>query len=58
MQDGRRNLIETFLSVEDPGASVRIAPDPAFGDRFDYLDENQLRRGSNEASISMSKPFW
>lgn len=38
MQDGRRNLIETFLSVKDPKASAVIEPDPDFGDRFDYLD--------------------
>ncbi|PNV63373.1 glucose-6-phosphate isomerase [Clostridium sp. chh4-2] len=38
MQDGRRNLIETFLTVEDPKASVIIEKDPSFGDRFDYLD--------------------
>ncbi|MBT9777337.1 glucose-6-phosphate isomerase [Clostridium sp. MCC353] len=38
VQDGRRNLIETFLSAEDPKASAVILPDPEFGDRFDYLD--------------------
>ena len=38
MQDGRRNLIETFLSVKNPKASAVIDPDPEFGDRFDYLD--------------------
>lgn len=38
MQDGRRNLIETFISVKNPGASAIIEPDPEFGDRFDYLD--------------------
>jgi len=38
MQDGRRNLLETFISVENPKASALILPDPAFGDRFDYLD--------------------
>lgn len=38
MQDGRRNLIETFVSVKNPGASVVIESDAAFGDRFDYLD--------------------
>lgn len=38
MQDGRRNLIETFVSVKNPGASAVIEPDEAFGDRFDYLD--------------------
>lgn len=54
MQDGRRNLIETFLSVEDPGASVRIAPDPAFGDRFDYLDGMdfaEINRAAEDATI-------
>ena len=38
MQDGRRNLLETFISVENPKASALILPDPVFGDRFDYLD--------------------
>lgn len=38
MQDGRRNLIETFVSVKDPGASVVVEPCPEYGDRFDYLD--------------------
>lgn len=38
MQDGRRNLLETFISVENPKASVIVEPDPEFGDRFDYLD--------------------
>ena len=38
MQDGRRNLIETFVSVTDPKAAAKIEPDPEFGDRFDYLD--------------------
>ncbi len=54
MQDGRRNLIESFLTVEDPGASVRIAPDPAFGDRFDYLDGMdfaQINRAAEDATI-------
>ena len=38
MQDGRRNLIETFVSVKNPKATAVIEPDPEFGDRFDYLD--------------------
>ncbi|MCI6886151.1 MAG: glucose-6-phosphate isomerase [Lachnospiraceae bacterium] len=38
MQDGRRNLIETFVSVKNPKAEAVIEPDPEFGDRFDYLD--------------------
>lgn len=38
MQEGRRNLIETFLSADNPNASVVIEADSEFGDRFDYLD--------------------
>ena len=38
MQEGRRSLMETFLSVEQPDGSVPVPPDPTFGDRFDYLD--------------------
>lgn len=38
MQEGRRSLMETFLSVEGPAGSVPVPPDPTFGDRFDYLD--------------------
>ena len=38
MQDGLRFMTETFLAVDDPGASVVIQPDAAFGDGFDYLD--------------------
>lgn len=53
MQDGRRNLIETFLSVKNPGASVVIKADPAFGDRFDYLDEmdfDQINKAAEKAT--------
>lgn len=38
MQEGRRNLIETFVSVKDPGASVTVEPCPEYRDGFDYLD--------------------
>lgn len=38
LQDGRRNLMETFLTVEDMEASVVIDPCPQYGDGFDYLD--------------------
>lgn len=38
MQDGRRNLVETFLAVRNPKASVVIEPDPEIRDLFDYLD--------------------
>ncbi|MEG0852925.1 MAG: glucose-6-phosphate isomerase [Angelakisella sp.] len=38
MQDGLRILMETFIEVENPDASLVIHPDKAFGDEFDYLD--------------------
>ena len=44
MQDGRRNLIETFLSAKEPGASVVVEPCPDYGDRFDYLDNMDFAR--------------
>lgn len=54
MQDGRRNLIETFLTVEDPKASVIIESDRTFGDRFDYLDGmdfKEINRAAEKATI-------
>lgn len=53
MQDGRRNLIETFVSVKDPGASVVVEPCPEYGDRFDYLDGMdfaEINRAAEEAT--------
>lgn len=53
MQDGRRNLIETFLSVKEPGASVVIEPCPEFGDGFDYLDHmdfGAINKAAEEAT--------
>jgi glucose-6-phosphate isomerase len=38
LQDGRRNLLETFLTTADPQASVKVTPDKDFRDGFDYLD--------------------
>lgn len=55
MQDGARLLLETFLSVDDPGAAVKIQPDPGFGDGFDYLDGMDfanLNRAAEKATIS------
>ncbi len=55
MQDGRRNLMETFLSVADPKAEVVIKPDPGFGDRFDYLDHmdfDQINKAAEAATWS------
>lgn len=39
LQEGRRNLLETFIRVENSDASVVIEPDKEFRDGFDYLDE-------------------
>lgn len=53
VQDGRRNLIETFLSVKDPKATTVIEPDPDFGDRFDYLDHmdfDQINKAAEKAT--------
>lgn len=53
MQDGRRNLIETFLSVKDPRASVVVEPCPEYGDGFDYLDGMDfadINRAAEEAT--------
>ena len=38
MQQGERILMETFLSVTDPGAVCAVPPDPNARDGFDYLD--------------------
>lgn len=38
MQHGSRCLMETFLSVKDPGASLGILPDADCDDGFAYLD--------------------
>lgn len=54
MQDGRRCMMETFLMVDDPGASLEVRPDPAFGDRFDYLDGMDfanINRAAEKATI-------
>ena len=54
MQDGRRNLMETFLSVGEPDGSVVVEPDPDFGDRFDYLDNMdflEINRAAEAATI-------
>lgn len=39
LQEGRRNLLETFIKVENSGTSVVIEPDEEFRDGFDYLDK-------------------
>ncbi|MCI8623740.1 MAG: glucose-6-phosphate isomerase [Provencibacterium sp.] len=54
MQEGRRSLTETFLSIEEPDGSVPVPKDPAFGDRFDYLDGMdflEINRAAESATI-------
>lgn len=54
MQSGQRILMETFLSVASPGASVVIEADLAMDDRFDYLngkDFNEINRAAEEATL-------
>ena len=51
---GVRFMAETFLAVDDPGASVVIEPDPDFGDGFDYLDGMDfanINRAAEKATI-------
>jgi len=38
MQDGRRNIIETFIKINNSSASVMVNEDRQFGDGFDYLE--------------------
>lgn len=55
MQEGRRSLLETFVSVQNPGAKAVIEPDPGFGDGFDYLDGmdfDQINKAAEEATIN------
>ena len=53
MQDGRRNLMETFVSVKEPGASVIVESCPEYRDGFDYLDGMDfadINRAAEEAT--------
>lgn len=42
MQDGPRHLIETFISIRDPQASVIIKADQDLEDGFDYLNDKDF----------------
>lgn len=58
MQEGRRCLLETFLDVKNPGASVVIQADPEFRDGFDYLDGkdfSQMNKIAAKAAIEAHK---
>ena len=43
VQDGRRNLIETFLYLAEPDNSLAIPPDPEGTDGLNYLSEKGAR---------------
>lgn len=53
MQEGRRSLLETFLSVKDPGASLIVDADEEVDDGFAYLDRmdfDQINKAAEEAT--------
>ncbi len=54
LQDGRRNLLETFITTADPQASVKVVPDKHFRDGFDYLDDMDfidINRAAEQATM-------
>ncbi len=54
LQDGRRNLLETFITTADPQASVKVVPDKHFRDGFDYLDDmdfTDINRAAEQATM-------
>jgi len=42
MQEGQRFLMESFITIDDPNASLLIAPDNQVHDKFDYLNGKDL----------------
>jgi len=54
MQEGRRNLIETFLKVKNSHSSLIVNADKEFHDEFDYLDNmdfNDINKTAERATI-------
>lgn len=54
IQDGRKMIAETFINLEDPGASLIIPEDPGTKDYFDYLDGRDfafLNKTAFEATV-------
>jgi len=54
IQDGRRNLIETFIIAENSGASLVLQPEELTADGFDYLDGmdfNEINRAAYLATL-------
>lgn len=58
MQDGRRNLTETFLSVEEAETGVTVPADPGFGDGFDYLDGMDFREINHAAETATLRAHY
>lgn len=54
MQEGRRNLIETFLKVKNSHSSLMVNEDKEFHDEFDYLDNmdfDDINKVAEKATI-------
>ena len=54
MQDGRRNILETFLKVKNTHSSVIVEEDKEFCDEFDYLDNmdfDEINKVAEKATI-------
>ena len=54
MQQGVRCLMETFLTIENAGASVFVAPDQSARDAFDYLngmDFQTINKAAEQATL-------
>lgn len=54
LQEGRRNLLETFIRVEKSTASVIVESDRNFKDGFDYLDGmdfQEINKAAEQATL-------
>ena len=54
VQDGKRFVMETLISVEDDGANLPVVEDKAFRDGFDYLDGmdfSQINKAAETATV-------
>jgi glucose-6-phosphate isomerase len=63
IQDGRRDIFETFINIEDPGAEVIINEDPDNLDKLNYLTgktftyvNHQALQGTRAAHLSGGVP--
>ncbi len=42
VQDGKRNIIETFLTIQNPGQTMSVSPDPRNYDGLNYLADKSM----------------